>query len=177
MNRLPQFELHIRPMFHLIDREHMKGHGGDRDMDLWDYDSVVKYSHDILVKLRTEGNPMPPLTTGGPWPDEWIALFERWVSAQCPRLELAAGTYTATPHNAEVILAAIGNTSVACNVWLYLKSIASDKREYILYAEPSSDSQTTFSVIDEFEAPDDPSEFTIIVHDCNGEQEVPITSN
>ena len=38
--RKPIFELHIRPMFRLLDRQHMLRF--PRDLDLWDYDAVRK---------------------------------------------------------------------------------------------------------------------------------------
>ena len=45
--RKPVFELHIRPMFRLLDRQHMIFHG---DLDLWDYDAVKTHSAEILRK-------------------------------------------------------------------------------------------------------------------------------
>ena len=77
--RLPVFELHIRPMFRLLDQEHMLTLFGGH-VDLWDLDSVWQLRNKILLRLRldTDRN-MPGLDVGGPWPHEWIDLFERWT--------------------------------------------------------------------------------------------------
>lgn len=77
--RPPVFELHIRPMFRLLDREHMLTLFG-AGVDLWDLEPVWQLRNKILVRLRleTESN-MLGLGVGGPWPQEWIDLFERWT--------------------------------------------------------------------------------------------------
>lgn len=78
--RPPVFELHIRPMFRLLDREHMTTLVTP-PIDLWNLDAVWAERDDILMRLRGEGSQnMPGTQVGGPWPDEWIALFERWVA-------------------------------------------------------------------------------------------------
>jgi hypothetical protein len=43
--RKPVFELHIRPLFRLLDRQHMLF-----KLDLWDYDAVKAHSAEILRK-------------------------------------------------------------------------------------------------------------------------------
>jgi len=47
---------------------------------------VKAFSEDILKSLKgLEGRSvMPPIEDGGPWPEEWIALFERWIAAGHP---------------------------------------------------------------------------------------------
>ena len=61
----------IKPLFREGDRESMSA-----AFDLWSYDDVVKNSDAILGKL-TEGS-MP---CDGAWPDEQVALFQRWLEA------------------------------------------------------------------------------------------------
>jgi hypothetical protein len=39
----------------------------------------------ILQRLQArDGSMMPPASAGGPWPDEWIALFQRWIQEGTP---------------------------------------------------------------------------------------------
>jgi hypothetical protein len=74
-NRPTSYRLHIRPLFTPTDIDHMNRLG----LDLASHDDVKNNSGAILDRLRDAGNPMPPTADGGPWPDEWIALFERWI--------------------------------------------------------------------------------------------------
>jgi hypothetical protein len=86
--RNPIFELHIRPMFRLLDRQHMLRVG---QRDLWDYNYVKRESAKILVKLKGPGeggSRMPTQKTGGEWPSEWISLFDRWIQGGFRRLSL-----------------------------------------------------------------------------------------
>ena len=80
--RATSYALHIRPMFTETDVAHMRGAG----IDLASYDDVKTKAATILKRLK--GGPglrqMPPQTATGPWPDEWIALFERWTTEGCP---------------------------------------------------------------------------------------------
>lgn len=80
LNRPTSYDLHIRPLFRPIDIEHMEGFG----VDLGTYDGVKASAPDILDRLRDATHPMPPKQADGPWPDEWIALFERWTTEGCP---------------------------------------------------------------------------------------------
>jgi hypothetical protein len=63
------------------DIDHMNDQTG---IDLTDYDTVKAMSDRILKRLKGIGRLMPPAADGGPWPDEWIALFERWISENHP---------------------------------------------------------------------------------------------
>jgi hypothetical protein len=66
-------------MFRLLDREHMLTHV-EAGFDLWELERVWEMRNDILVRLRREGGGnMPGVAVGGPWPAEWIDLFERWM--------------------------------------------------------------------------------------------------
>ena len=77
MNRPTSFKLHIRPLFRDDpDVAHMKPLG----VDLSSFADVRDNSTEILGRLKgTSGPRMPPTSADGPWPDEWIALFERWI--------------------------------------------------------------------------------------------------
>jgi hypothetical protein len=90
--RKPIFELHIRPMFRLLDRQQMLRI--DPNLDLWDYDDVKAYSATILERVKgpgpAGGERMPPERTGGAWPPEWISLFDRWIEGGFGRLSLGA---------------------------------------------------------------------------------------
>jgi hypothetical protein len=65
------FERDIKPLFRAGDRDSMKW-----AFDLSSYDDVARNSDAILERLR-EGT-MP---CDGGWPDEQVALFERWIAA------------------------------------------------------------------------------------------------
>jgi hypothetical protein len=87
----PVFELHIRPLFRSLDREHMSF-----AFNLWQYpegpgSDPITFFTLILNRLKASAPDvvMPPPYAGGPWPTEWIDLFERWLAAGAPRLELA----------------------------------------------------------------------------------------
>ena len=79
----PSFDNHIRLMFRSIDIRHMQS----VKFDLSDYEDVKAFSNDILKRLKEtdDSKVMPPIEDGGPWPEEWIALFERWIDAGYPR--------------------------------------------------------------------------------------------
>lgn len=87
----PVFELHIRPLIRSLDREHM-----DFAFNLWNYpegpgaDPIGQYTL-ILNRLKSTAPDvvMPPPNAGGPWPKEWVDLFERWLTAGAPRLGLS----------------------------------------------------------------------------------------
>src|SRR5258708_34217211 len=76
--RPPVFELHIRPMFRLLEREHMTTLVTP-GIDLWDLGAVWAKRNLILEHLRAEGlQNMPGVPVGGPWPAECATLFARW---------------------------------------------------------------------------------------------------
>jgi hypothetical protein len=71
-------------MFRDLDVQHM-GHVGPSSIDLTNYDAVKAKAATILTKLKDSDDPMPPTDDGGPWPEEWIALFERWIAEGTPK--------------------------------------------------------------------------------------------
>jgi len=104
-DRTPIFELHIVPMFRLLDQQHMLRTRSK--LDLWDYDSVKGLA--TQIQIRTTNGTMPTAETGGPWPSEWSALFARWVNGGCRRLLLGAGT------NYKLVTSS-GKTTLSCDV-------------------------------------------------------------
>lgn len=68
------FEQHIKPLFRERDRETMKW-----AFDLWSHDDVAGNSDAILGRLRDGTMPCD-----GAWPDEQVAVFQRWVEAGTP---------------------------------------------------------------------------------------------
>ena len=68
------FEQDIRPLFREHDRDSMK-----RAFDLWSHDDVARHSDAILARLRDGTMPCD-----GAWPDEQVALVQRWVDAGTP---------------------------------------------------------------------------------------------
>jgi hypothetical protein len=68
------FEEDIKPLFRGGDREAMEW-----AFDLWSHDDVARNAASILERLR-EGT-MP---CDGAWPDDRIALFQRWIDAGTP---------------------------------------------------------------------------------------------
>lgn len=79
MGRPASFRLHILPLFRDLDVQHMRPY-----LDLTDYEDVKVNADEILKRLKSKTRPMPPVADDGPWPEEWIALFERWIEEGKP---------------------------------------------------------------------------------------------
>jgi truncated hemoglobin YjbI/CDGSH-type Zn-finger protein len=67
-----RFDDHIRPLFRSMDRNSMLF-----AFDLWREADVVLHRQQILLRLRAGTMPCD-----GAWPDEKVALFERWTVDQ-----------------------------------------------------------------------------------------------
>ncbi|MDA1013175.1 MAG: hypothetical protein O3A00_01840 [Planctomycetota bacterium] len=82
-NRKPSFRLHIRPMFTDNDISSMNPW-----FDLSNLEDVKANAAGIVERLEDKdlGRVMPPRPDRGtgPWPEEWIRLFKRWVSEGFP---------------------------------------------------------------------------------------------
>jgi len=172
-NRVPRFELHIRPLMRLLDREHMLF-----KFDLWNYDDVRANAPNIIAFLAAGTMPPPPY--GGPWPKEWIDLFQRWIDAGFPRLELgqaSAAGYQATRSGAQITVVAKGRVaSAGFKVWLDIQLAAADRREYELLQEPPllgpGGPDKPFTARDGFET--ESAAFSVSVTDATGKHDVPI---
>ncbi|GGW55754.1 hypothetical protein GCM10010503_36060 [Streptomyces lucensis JCM 4490] len=164
--RTPVFELHIQPMFRATDRVHMSSF-----FDLWDYDAVVAQADDILIRLE---DGMPPVTHGGPWPEEWIELFRRWKDGARKRLELGTATYTLDQTSVAVTITATGTFPAAgCAGWLQLDNETDTAKTYVLYVEqpdaPVAGTPAAFTLKERYRAADTRSVF---VRDATGVQQL-----
>ena len=139
--RPPVFELHIRPMFRLLDHDHMA-----RSFDLGDLDAVWKQRAAILTRTRDDAN-MPGDRFGGPWPAEWFALFERWIATGGGDDEPGHHLVKVKPEDGYSIKSLGGEKrrltakviapTDGCRVWFELQSVTPGQREYTLYLEPA----------------------------------------
>jgi hypothetical protein len=164
--RTPVFELHIRPMFRATDREHMSF-----AVDLWDYDAVVAQADEILTRLEAD---MPPISSGGTWPEEWIALFRRWTESGHKRLELGTAQFAFNQSTAAVTITATGTFPAAgYKGWLQLEAETETAKTYVLYFEPpdapDAGAAQSFNLRERYRATDTRSVF---VHDSAGVQQL-----
>jgi hypothetical protein len=161
-DRIPIYELHIQPLFRLIDRAHMS-----LFFDLGDYDAVKQHAQKILLRLK---HGMPPESTGGPWPPELITMFGRWADAGCPRLLLGTGsnyqfTKSGGSYHLECSVNVPGDTA---QCWLDIVDLDPAHRSYRLYVQPGSapGTPTPVTVSEDF---DDAANITsVTVFDATG---------
>jgi hypothetical protein len=181
--RPPVFELHIRPMFRLLDRTHMVTLVNP-GIDLWNLDTVWAAREEILNRLRGVGVAnMPGERVGGPWPAEWIALFQRWVATGSDtvpgqHLELARpdGPYGLRKLSGgrRELKANVTPPTLGYRAWLELDEISDDLRAYTLYLEPPPTDQpgepSVLGPIDVFPA----GPTTVRVRDADGEHDLAV---
>jgi hypothetical protein len=183
--RPPVFELHIRPMFRLLDREHMLTLI-DPGFDLWELEKVWEIRNDILVRLRGEGSQnMPGLQVGGPWPAEWITLFERWTQNPTAddighHLVLAQpdGPYQLQPASGDKrrLSAKVIAPTSGCRTWFGLDSITPGQREYTLYLEPAMPAQPPGErPLQARELFENGGATRLVIHDAAGTHELPVS--
>ncbi len=171
MPRKVRFELHILPLFRLLDRDHMSSF----KIDLFSYQSV-RDNGDKVISWLSQG--MPPQSHGGPWPEEWINIFQRWVNEGCLKMESAKANYTAKRDGSRVILTASGDApNEDDTVWLQVLNENQNPREYTLYREPAEGAADPgyFEVTDTFEAA--PEVTSVVVYDEDGHHLLPITAS
>lgn len=166
-DRPPIWESHIRPMFRLIDREHMKF-----GFDLGDYDSVKTHAEAIANAFDR----MPPAATGGPWPHEWIALFRRWMTTGFGRLDLVSpeppGYTLEQSFEGWRLSAQVELPNEGYHAWLEVVEVTTVQRAYKLYAEAPADGggqPVVRQVEDEFERG---SLEGVVVEDREGKHEI-----
>jgi hypothetical protein len=139
-NRTVRFETHIIAIIREMDRREMMFR-----FDLWSYDVLKENFSLILTHLKGEPPIMPPKGKGGPWPDEWIALFERWGNKDgFARLERATATeITATREGpGQVRIRVQGELpSPAYGAWLDWKHDRETPFEFVLFREADEDSR------------------------------------
>ena len=164
--RTPVFELHILPLFRATDREHMSF-----KVDLWDYSSVVEHAEQIVERLEAD---MPPVESGGPWPDEWVQLFRRWKDTGFKRLELGAAQYTFNQTTTAMTIRAAGTYPAAgYHGWLQIETETDTSKTYVLYLEPPdapmAGSAEGFNLRERYPASDTRS---VLIHDSTGVQQI-----
>lgn len=74
-NRPASFALHIAVMFTDEQRRCMSPF-----LDLGSYDEVKASAETTFERVKDHSM---PADESGPWPDEWIALFRRWIDEGC----------------------------------------------------------------------------------------------
>lgn len=178
------FELHIRPMFRLIDQQHMMFFG-----DIWNYAALMetpegetKTRAEIILDLVcAQDGFMPPNGFGGPWPQEWITLYQRWLHEGCGHLATgAADSYKAARQSGNIRVQGVGNVPTPnFQVWLNLE--VADRNtplfEYTLFLMPPDGDQP--AVQTPFVANDTINNApaglkTIIVNDAKGKHAVKV---
>lgn len=75
VNRPVSFALHIGVMFRDEQRRCMSPY-----LDLGSYDEVKANAEAIYARVLDHSM---PADESGPWPDEWVALFRRWLDEGC----------------------------------------------------------------------------------------------
>ena len=73
-NRSTSYRLHIAPLFTEDQRQCMLP--GPNGLDLKRFEDVRDKAELIFTRLDDKSM---PADESGPWPDEWIALFRRWI--------------------------------------------------------------------------------------------------
>lgn len=185
------FELHIRPMFRVLDHEHMIS----KLIDLWKYnDSPAPLPQQAYLKILNRlkaPDPsvvMPPPNEGGPWPAEWIALFERWIAEGMRRLDngtadLATLQAVRDPATTNVTILVEGQRPSPTHVVWIERAYDPDRLyneyfpdQFVLYQEqktPSPPASTPFAFDDFFDIPIGVTQLTLI--DSTGSHVVAIT--
>lgn len=154
--RTPVFELHILPMIRATDREHMRFR-----YDLWDYNQVVQNAETIADRVAVD---MPTVATGGPWPEEWVTLFRRWMETGFKRLALGTAEYTWSQSATATTIRATGTYPAAgFKAWLQLEAETETSKTYVLYFEapdaPVDGTPTDFSTRERYAPGDNRSVF------------------
>ena len=176
-NRVPVFELHIRSLFRLLDREHMLD-----QFDLWDLQSVWTNRAQILDAVT--GSRMPPSAKGGPWPAEFVQLFQRWIAtgtdAQAGHhllLAVPQGSYSVAVAGGAVSLSTkVAAPTHGCRVWFDMQLITETDRTYTLYLEPAyPEGPAAPQVLPVIESFPKNGITKVIINDGNGRQELPVS--
>jgi hypothetical protein len=178
--RRPLFELHIRPMFRLLDQVHMLRLSPANRVDLFDYQQVRGRYSEILEWLDS-ASPMPPMTHGGPWPREWIDLFTRWKETGFGKLGGGASS------NLQLVLIASQRYLLSCDValsdatamaWFDVVQARPEQQLYRIVVEQvdvANPTPTTASIEESIRGPLTVNE--VVVIDAVGEHRLPIPTS
>lgn len=178
-DRRPMFELHILPMFRVLDQVHMIRLPPAARIDLTDYQQVRDGNLDIIDVLKSSS--MPPAGEGGPWPKEWIDLFVRWTQTGFGRLTKATGS------NFKLVLTAPNRYTLSCDVtlpdssataWFDILQARPEAQIYAVVMEQidgADPSPTTFTIEERIRGPLTVSE--VIVLDAAGEHRLSLPTS
>ncbi len=186
MARTLYYELHIRPLFRQIDRQHMLGI--QPELDLWSYDSLASADDNTgelwRVRVLQEAGAtdpfrmMPPPDNSGPWPDEWLTLYKRWLDSGAKQLPRAtAATMKVKKQQGSFYSLDVTGTKKGNDymVWLDIVPGREEPPVFIVYEQPPEagvpPTQATFSVSEFFEAK---GAKTVRLIDASGPHDVPI---
>jgi hypothetical protein len=164
--RTPVFELHILPMIRATDREHMRF-----AFDMWDYGQLVQHAEAFADRAAVD---MPPVDSGGPWPEEWVRLFRQWMATGFKRLTLGTAQYTWSQSATTTTIRATGTYPAAgYKGWLQLETETESSKTYILYFEapdvPAGGTPADFSLRERYGPTDHRSVF---IRDSAGVQRI-----
>jgi hypothetical protein len=163
-------------MIRLLDRLHMQQF---LNIDLWDYGTISTPTTAAKILRALNADPadvMPPQTHGGPWPDEWVQLFQRWINEGFPRLGLGTATrFSAQRTGAVVSLTAEGlGLGPDSTIW-FDRYIGTQSADFVLYQDVVGQAGLgqSYPVTEVFDVPT--SLMTINVLDAGGIHTVSIT--
>jgi hypothetical protein len=129
------------------------------------------------LKAPDPGVVMPPPDEGGPWPPEWLALFERWINEGMKRLDNATADPTKfraarDPGTTSVTIDGGGTKPSVGHVAWIERAYDPDRLyneylpdQFVLYQEQRSVSPpapTPFSFEDFFDVPMTVTQLTVI---------------
>jgi hypothetical protein len=140
---VPVYELHIQPMFRLLDVVHMAPVG----VPLGDLNSVWTNRKAIFTNVS---NGSMPLASGGPWPNEWVQLFQRWMATGSDT-QVGHHLVLGKPDGKYNLSVVFGSCTLSANVtppspgyqiWFNLDAVTTTQRFYSLVMEPPFPAQS-----------------------------------
>jgi len=174
--RSTRFELHIIPMIRQLDRLHMQQF---RNIDLWDYGTIATPAMSAKVLHALQAQPadvMPPQSHGGPWPDEWIQLFQRWINEGFQRVGMGTATQFSAQRNGSVVALTADGPSLAPTLTVWLDRYSGPTNaDFVLYQDQVGQSGLgqSFPVTDFFPVPTTVTQINVL--DSAGIHPVAIT--
>jgi len=178
--RRPIFELHIRPMFRLLDEVHMLRLPPAKRVNLRNYQEV-RDDHLKIIDFLQSGSPMPPTAMGGPWPEEWINLFIRWTQTGFGRLAEATGSnfqLVPNPSDRFTLSCLVALADPTATAWFDILQAQPDAQIYqVVVDQPDSPvgPSSTRSIEERIRGPLTVSE--VVVLDAAGEHRVAVPSS
>jgi hypothetical protein len=146
-------------------------------LDLWDYATASEHAEVIFSHLQQRPNfeLMPPQKSGGPWPEEWLALFKRWMDEGKKGLDSGRAHYVAERDEDGVLVTAEGQHPHDGYVAWFDRHYDSSVADLILYVEERRPSTGQIGALgaDEFLTLP-PNQTVVRISDATGTVEVPI---